>query len=395
MMKKSRYSTNVMSTLISKSTLKIRILSILVVPLLAVSTLLFMEVNDHNEKRINSQNLVSMALYTSQITDLIHELQRERGRSAGYLASGSNANLLRLLNTQRIETDKILQSINRIENTIKNSGITETWQDLVLGAFKELKYLPETRALVNDNAIAVSAMLDYYTAIIDRFLFSIENIALQTDNLAISRMIISYGNLTQAIEKMGLERAAGNIGFSSGRFSEAVYARFLFLLASQETYLKSFELLAPPAVQKEYQALSQFTVVHEVQKMRNIAINQKNGLIASDVDSAYWFQQITDKIDLFIEIEGRFNMMIVTEAQKELTNAKDLISWLKTLLVISIMAIMMCMWMVFTRIVKPMDMLKKNFPEGTDYSGELNTMSKSLKSLNVEMDKKLNQKTSE
>ncbi|MEM8919760.1 MAG: nitrate- and nitrite sensing domain-containing protein, partial [Pseudomonadota bacterium] len=52
----------------------------------------------------------SVVGFSTDISRLVHELQRERGRSAGFIGSGGDGEYARALADQRVQTDLMLNA---------------------------------------------------------------------------------------------------------------------------------------------------------------------------------------------------------------------------------------------------------------------------------------------
>jgi len=97
----------------------------------------------------------------------------------------------------------------------------------------------------------------------------------------------------------------GSGGFSAGEFRPVIYRRFLQLIAMQDTFLSRFAVFAT----EDQKAFLAETVtgkaVDEVKRMRKIAIESPVTGTTEGVEGPYWFDTITNKINLLKTVEDR------------------------------------------------------------------------------------------
>jgi hemerythrin len=220
-----------------------------------------------------SQELVKLAIKSST---LIHELQKERGLSAGFI--GSNATkFIPELQQQRQLTDNEITNLKNFLDKFPFILFTDSFKyklDEVLLTFAQIE---NKRNLINKLKISLNAELKFYTNIINTLLMNIYQLSMLVNDAKLANQIVSYVNLLQAKEKAGIERAVLSNVFSQSVFSANMYEKFILLVEAQENYIKNFFFFATPVQKQIYN-----DAIHQNQalltafaKIRQIAFTQE------------------------------------------------------------------------------------------------------------------------
>ena len=235
---------------------------------------------------------------------VVHELQRERGNSAGYISSAGGQFGDRV-SDQRARTDiamvRLLDRLSAFDADRYGAGLDQALDD----ARRRLSRLSEMRTQVTQLDLSVGDMAAYYTGTIDALMSVIGRMAVISDDARVTRSIVGYLSFLEGKERAGLERAMGAAGFAAGGFAEAIHSRFLRLVGQQEVLFAEFALFATPDLVSFYRQTVSGPAVAEVDRLRTIAIASVHGAGTQGIDGGDWFDTITDKIDLMKRVEDR------------------------------------------------------------------------------------------
>lgn len=226
-------------SLLDKYTLKAKILILVVLPLLAMFILMATMLNKSYEALKLNKQLQTQIAVSTKLSLLVHEMQKERGFSAGFLAS-KGASFAEELKGQRELTDKALADFTL---SVETSDLTKEYKELLQLGFNELKELNIIRqnADTNKDNPPTATTISYYTKTIASLLHSIVESAKLVDESQITRLMFAYMNFLYAKESAGLERATANAIFAANApASNAQYQTFISLLAKQEVYNNVF-----------------------------------------------------------------------------------------------------------------------------------------------------------
>lgn len=263
--------------------------------------------------------VASLSELAPEIGRLAHELQNERGLSAGLIGSANDGAFRDRLMEQRQATDmaisRLIEELNALDSAALGSELTADVR-AVQAAFEKL---PATRQSVDSRTLSLDAMSVFYGHAVASLLSVIEHMGRLGTQHEVNRAIAAYVSLLHAKERAGLERALGAAGFSSGAFAPDVYRRFIELHGQQRAFLAAFEANGSAPQVAFYAMLLQGAVVEDVERMREVAIGSvfEGGL--QDISAPLWFDTITKKIELYHTLEERLavDLLITVNAVKE------------------------------------------------------------------------------
>ena len=248
--------------------------------------------------------LRELALLAPTISALVHEMQKERGASAGFIGS-KGTKFTKKLPDQRKLTDAGRASLSEAFQAFDASAYGAGLAGKMDLALKALSGLDGTRKGVSALAITVPGMAKYYTGTIAKLLSIVEEMALISTNAEVTNAITAYTSFLQGKERAGIERAMGSAGFSAGEFKPVVYRKFLQLIAMQNTFLGVFDIYATSGQKAFLKSTVVGEAVDEVGRMRKVAIESSVTGTTEGIEGPYWFDTITKKINLLKKVEDR------------------------------------------------------------------------------------------
>ncbi len=278
-----------------------RIVLALAIPVIALIGLSAVGLRDQLQAVAGITKVERQAGLAVAISGLVHELQRERGASAGFLGSKGNK-FADTLKEQRTATGA---KRTALETTLSELGedLPQELSQRIADAQSRLGDLDKTRAAVDTLGLDVSEAAKYYTGTIGALLRTIEYMAVLSPNSEITTRVAAYTSFLQAKECVGQERALGSGGFAAGHFSPLLYRQFIEVLAGQRAYFKQFETFASPAQRSLLAATMTGPQVEEAGKMEAIAVESLQTGNTGGADAARWFALMTAKIDLLKQVE--------------------------------------------------------------------------------------------
>lgn len=276
-----------------KMKLKNKLVGLLVLPL---SGLLMFSINSINNSihvlnQMNSlRNLTTFSVY---IANVVHETQKERGLTAGYLANKSDQFAKRLIE-QRQTADEKIKAYEEFYNNFDQHTLGNEFIETIKGGQESLKRIEEIRQKVDSDNIKTGDAIAYYTNLNKVMLDSIIFMTQLSDSVEITNYSSAYVNFLLSKERSGIERAVMSNVFELDKFSPALYQKFITLLSEQKTYMDVFLSFANKTQRKEYMNIVSGRSIEEVARMENIALTQSAGGNFG-VKATYWFDMMTQK----------------------------------------------------------------------------------------------------
>ncbi|XXF41961.1 methyl-accepting chemotaxis protein [Sulfurimonas sp. NW9] len=238
---------------------------------------------------------------SQKLSLLIHETQKERGASAGYLGS-KGKKFAGILPKQRELTDKRNQEFKEYLKTLDLNDFPKELQDQIRGLQEYMNKISQIRNLVDSFSISVAKEVAYYTKMNKKILNIVGLSAKLASTPELVKALDAYTNFLKSKERAGIERAVLSATFSADRFAPGMYAKFITLVAQQDAYIDAFLTMATDRAKQLYRSTMNSPAVDKVNKMREIAQTKANeGNFG--VDSVVWFQTITKKINLLKHVD--------------------------------------------------------------------------------------------
>ncbi|TMX11407.1 methyl-accepting chemotaxis protein [Aeromonas salmonicida subsp. achromogenes] len=244
------------------------------------------------------------ALYVvREAAQLAHELQKERGMSAGFLGSGGNK-FRDALPAQRKLVDTLLVRFH------------EDPALLALGEVQQaLTGLTAMRERVGALGVEVAEQVGFYSRLISQLLAVVDQVSLNSQDATIALQTNAYAAFLQSKERMGLERATLSNVFGRDHFTPALLQQFISLLAAQNTYLERFQAVASPSQRQLLADSLASPVVAKVAAMEQLALDKATSG-GFGVDAEAWFALSTDKIGLLKESEDRLYQQLLERVEQ-------------------------------------------------------------------------------
>tara|TARA_B100002003_G_scaffold234503_1_gene248496 strand:+ start:1829 stop:3772 length:1944 start_codon:yes stop_codon:yes gene_type:complete len=284
---------------------------------------------------INGLTSVQTLVEVSSVNSLLaHELQKERGMSAGFLGSKGQSFGDKLPGQRQLTNGRIKewQALLASHPALKN--YPELYRALK-DVQQKVAAINALRERVDAQSVALPEVLAFYTGTIDRLLVVPALATAYTSDGQIVRALQAYYSFLQGKERAGIERAVMSNVFGRDSFTAALFTRFVRLVSEQDAHLQSFERFADSSAVKAYQAFRSSQAEIDVQSMRDVALSRNEGF---NVESAYWFERATARINGLKELENGLeaNLISLTAAKLEETQLEAWSTGLFSLLAVAL-----------------------------------------------------------
>ncbi|WP_316862932.1 methyl-accepting chemotaxis protein [uncultured Cohaesibacter sp.] len=339
--------------------LSVRIAILALVPLCALIGVSISDLIKANQEAVLARSVSEVVALAPVVSDLVHELQKERGTSAGFIGS-KGARFANDIGSRRADTDRALslfrQKLPAPSGHLDFEGFTTPYNKAV----SDLEKLEAMRAGVDGFALTVPQMAGYYTPLISELLNMVESVAMISDNGDIVRDLVSYIGFLQAKERAGIERAMGATGFGAGKFEEPIYRNFVGLEAMQRSFIATFQRFGHPLAIADWKALLEGEEQAVVNQMRSVANKAPFGGEVSSISGPAWFAASTERIDRMKGIEDKIAAGILSESEAFALEAEEQFWIICGFLSVITIAVIGLSYLVARSITKPLYGLVKN-----------------------------------
>ena len=307
--------------MLSKLSIKQKLILIMLIPLFVVILLAAKLAVDSFSTSKNLQSLDNVVILSVKIGDLVHETQKERGMTAGFL--GSNGEKFKIeLPAQRLVVDEKFKELNAFLSTFDKDVYSSEFLENLNNSLKKLQDLNNNRTGVNNLSINTGVAIAYYTDTISLLLNTVGTITKLSNSAKVSQELVSYMSFLLSKERAGIERAVGTNTFAKNSFGEGMKARLYTLVAEQNAYMDTFLKVSSLEMVNFYKKTLQGESIIEVDKMRKTLLYSN---IESNfgVDANYWFKQMTDKINILKKIEDNLSKNLIQTIENEMSEANQ------------------------------------------------------------------------
>ncbi len=329
-----------MKGLIKNMKISRAILTVALVPIVVAAVFSGMVVFQEMNKVHDLKQLGTLTALSVKMSALVHEQQKERGATAVFV--GSKGQKFRSeLAAQRQDTNKKRSELHAYLEEFDAHNFDREFNKKFDGVITGLEKMDSVRSSVDALSISKADAIGYYTNLNGQNLDVIGYMATLSPDAQIVIGIVGYTNFMQGKERAGIERAVGAGGFASGKFEHAALEKFKVLTSAQDIYNDIFLSFASPSQKEVFAEVMNGEAAKEVRRMRGIAI--KSGITVAGpsqgmgVDSSYWFDTITKKINGLKKIENTLahDLEVKMAATKDAATLKELI-----FLIVSVVSIL-------------------------------------------------------
>lgn len=291
-----------MSLLLSWS-VRNKLLLLVGVPLVS---LVLLEAKDLRSQWLRMQEMKSTVVLVelSAINStLAHELQKERGMSAGFLGSQGRQFGQRLTQQRRLTDEALGRWRDFLQQPDQAFG-KDVGQSLA-AVEQARRQLAARRQAVDAQSVALSEVLGFYTAAIQDLLLAPAQAGRRIDDGAISRWLQSYYSFLQGKERAGIERAVLSNAFAADAFAPGLYQRFVRLVSQQQSFLATYALYANELQRQAFDTFMASATQKAVEQYRQRAHERAfdGGL---DRSAEQWFAASTARINALKQLEESF-----------------------------------------------------------------------------------------
>jgi HAMP domain-containing protein len=271
-----------------------KLIAILLAPLVALTVLAFLGIGSSIGRGVQADRVDQETAFAVKLSQLVHELQRERDLSAGWIASDAGYGGVV---AQRVAVNQALADFRR-DAAVGFEAASSGFRDHVQLALRELAGLNNERLRIENGELAVPRTLDYYSGVIDHLIKVDGEIASATDDRTLVRSVSTFVALARLKEAASQERGFVFAVTSAGQFRPGEFQRFASMLGAQDAWRSQFQATATPG---QVQALARALESGDAQQVSALRDKLLGGRV--EVDPRSWYRYATARIDLLRGVE--------------------------------------------------------------------------------------------
>ena len=304
---------------IQTSSLRVRLIAATALPFVMLSVAAGLLVTEKAGEVRAAERRLEVAEAARPIGALVHQMQRERGATSGYIG-GRTTEAREQLTLQRGQTDEAATAARQVLQSVSGSAAVTREATEARAAIDALARL---RDQVDAGGVAAHAVGKAYTAAIGEVISVIQ---VMTVGESGSGDLGAYTSLVEAKERAGQERAAVAGALGAGVPELAAHRKLVALQAEQQAWLRQFGYKAAP----EHRALLAALERSEPQARLGrshaalLAWFERGG--PPPMAGRAWFATASARIDGLKAVEDRMTADIAAQAQA-VVNRVTLMLW--------------------------------------------------------------------
>lgn len=220
-----------------------KLIILAIVPIIGLT---FFSVNQfkHSLSVMQNAELVEKLVLIAAVNNrVVHELQKERGASAGYLAT-QGIQFGDVLREQINNTDKAVAERRNVLDEIDIQTLPLSVRTTGRDFDNRIDQLEEIREQVRTIKVSASSVVNYYSSTNQILLNYASSVAEESSNAKVVGQIQAYYNFLQGKELSGIERAVLNGVFSNDKFDSESYKKLIEIISKQNSFFATFEVFA-------------------------------------------------------------------------------------------------------------------------------------------------------
>ncbi|MDV7022899.1 nitrate- and nitrite sensing domain-containing protein [Atlantibacter subterranea] len=312
------------------------------------------------------ENMATLTQLAIKAGEVVHELQKERGMSAGYLGAKGQG-FRDELAAQRQLTDQALTRFDNAFTSLDKTRLSGHIADALARFEQTRQQFTALRQQVSDVAIETNRALANYTESVTTLLNIVSDISHLSPSGEIVNQLAAYFSLLNAKEQAGIERALLSNIFSANQFAPGQFQRLSNVVGKQEAWLNAARrFLTPDQARALDTALAQPKAADAL-ALRDAAI-AKADVGGFGVQATSWFAIQTQRIEILKTQEDASASNLLTTAARLADEAHT--AWLR-FLAVSLLALIVALSIAATVARSIHRQLRSTLREIAEMEGDL------------------------
>ncbi len=305
-------------------------------------------IDRYQQTRQSSEVTEQMTVLVKAV-DLVHELQKERGLSAGFLNS-QVADLPAELSQQRTLVDQQLQLFLQQLQRGRQSFQSSEQLQLLHKVENELSGFTGSRSEVTSKTVTTAVMIGRFNALNQLLLSLAQSVLMFNTDMQLNGPLIALYNWTEAKERAGRERAQLNAALTKGSFNNDTYAAYLNTVTEQQLFFAQFQQFASSEQRQWFE--QQQAKFSEMLTIRQQAMQQQLSATPKQ-----WFELSTTRINQLKLMEQQLTEQILLLADQSYQHSYQSFLWLVVLNLLVLISVVFLAWQVIRGLVMQVNTL--------------------------------------
>jgi hypothetical protein len=248
--------------------IKVKVLILVLLPTLFILILASKSIYTDYANVNKLGDLKNTVNLSTKISSLVHETQKERGMTAGYIGSKGKKFADTLPKQRELTNSKYAELINFLKN-LDLKSIDLNIDKSLNNALSDFSKIQNSRNSITKLTLPLGKALAYYTNMNAKFLNVIIEISKISNSPEITKQLVAYSNFLLSKERAGIERAVGANTLAKDGFGKGMRVKFNNLISAQNSFMNNFLRYASSDSKDYYNKTLVGKEVDEVNKIRD------------------------------------------------------------------------------------------------------------------------------
>ncbi|MFT4736817.1 MAG: HAMP domain-containing protein/HPt (histidine-containing phosphotransfer) domain-containing protein [Cyclobacteriaceae bacterium] len=326
--------------------------AVVIIPLiLTILVFDYLQIRDHFLDYVDSKRLNNAIVVGVEINHLVHELQKERSISAGFVTS-QKEDFIAQLETQRNKTDSTLKKYLEEIQTSDLEDLVELHMEDIENINIYFQRLGDIRIQVDNQDLTTSQVISYYSDINEIALNTVDILINETRDKEIAQRVHAIIYFLKAKEQASIERAVGMQAFTQQEMDYQLYRHYTSIVASQKAYVEDFLIISDKSSEEYYRRTLNGPQVQEFEALQ-AELFENVDLLSSP---KYWYEQSTARINLLKRVEDYMSNQVLFETEDI---ASDAVRDFWVFLIIDILVAVLAYWLMSTIVTNLLENLSR------------------------------------
>jgi methyl-accepting chemotaxis protein len=271
---------------------------VVLLPCLLLGGVIFYDVSVSAKRMNDAYDAEYNAFLSHAVLALIHETQKERGASAGFIGSQGQKFQSNLTQQRRLTESKL----SKLKSEVVNWDLPDEMTRELNTFLQKFNQLDNVRRKVSALSMSLPEALKYYTDINNQGLHIVITAARLSRDYIVATELMAIYNFSSAKESAGVERAVLSNVFAQDRFTPALRTRYTQLHTKQEVYLAEALEASPPQMKAMFSTALNSSAMKNVDAFRATVADRDSGF---GQDPEAWFEAATRRINALKEAEEK------------------------------------------------------------------------------------------
>jgi len=356
---------NSMSVLIQSLKIRTKLL-ILVLPLLVAMG--FLSLNKVLEFWTQKNQYEASAHVVTEVAvlgQLVHQLQSERGMSAGFLASGGSEATAKALKEQRVKTDATMtlatSTVTRMMAVSATPASGQLPPAMNLAALAEA--LVAQRQAIDAKTVSGGAAIKWYSDRIHTLVETVYSAVSLFPTVDFAQRIRAYAYLISFKEYAGRERAAVNAALNADKaLDPAVQVQLIGNIARQDNFDALYRQTASATdVQALTLALDKAAVKDSLRMRNEVLAKATRGDFG--IAPADWWAAVSEKMNILKAHDDKLSQQLIDDARSLSEQASKGFIMVGTIVVVLLLVFIVLTLSIIHSIRGPLNALQTSMNE--------------------------------